>query len=363
MTSKFRPAAAALMLALSLCALSACSSGPQVSGERDPQASGERDPQASESSSRYVASMDTVITLTAYGSAREEALDLAEKEILRLNDLLSIGEEGSEVSVINRDGGGTLSDDVRALVEESLALYESTDGAFDITVYPLMELWGFTSGNYRVPSDSEIAKVLETVDAGRLRYDPDTHFLTLGEGQTIDLGGIAKGYASARIMDIFREAGVTSGLVSLGGNVQCLDAKPDGSAYRLGIRDPKGSSEEELALVITARNKAVITSGGYERFFVDDETGATYQHIMDPKTGRPAETDLASVTIVTESGILGDGLSTALYIMGLDGAADYWRAHSGEFEAVLITGDGRILVTEGLKDEVVSDTKYEVIKG
>lgn len=314
---------------------------------------------ADKESTRYMSSMDTLITITAWGEGAEKALDAAEAEIIRLNDLLSIGLEDSEISRLNAAGEAVLSADSRALVEESLALYESTEGAFDITVYPLMELWGFTSGDYRVPSDEEIAEVLETVDAGRLTFDSETGTLVMDEGQTVDLGGIAKGYASARIMDIFRENGLTSGLVSLGGNVQCLGSKPDGSPYRLGIRDPFGG--DGLALIITAEDCAVITSGGYERFFVDEESGHTYQHIMDPKTGRPAESDLASVSIVTKNGMLGDGLSTSLYIMGLEKSIEYWRAHADEFDFILIGTDGKIYISDGLSGRIASDTKVQVI--
>ena len=160
-------------------------------------------------------------------------------------------------------------------------------------------------------------------------------------------------------MDIFRENGLTSGLVSLGGNVQCLGSKPDGSPYRLGIRDPFGG--DGLALIITAEDCAVITSGGYERFFVDEESGHTYQHIMDPKTGRPAESDLASVSIVTKNGMLGDGLSTSLYIMGLEKSIEYWRAHADEFDFILIGTDGKIYISDGLSGRIASDTKVQVI--
>lgn len=313
-----------------------------------------------EKSSIYVESMDTVMTLTAYGPARQAALEEAEKEILRLNDLLSVGVESSEVSQLNREGSLTLSQDTAAMVERSLDLYRETEGAFDITVYPLMELWGFTSQNYHVPTGEELADTLSRVGADRLDYDSATRTLTLDRGQAIDLGGIAKGFTSQRIMEEFRAAGVTSGIVSLGGNVHCLGTKPDGSPYRVGIQDPN-SVEGGIAAVVEVTDAAVITSGGYERFFVDEESGLTYQHILDPDTGVPVDGDLLSVSIISQDGTLADGLSTSLYIMGREGAEDYWRSHQDQFQAIFIDTDHVLYITEGLEGRVSSDNRMETV--
>ena len=307
------------------------------------------DPESAERGYRYVDSMDTIIELTAYGKNRDAALDAAEEEVLRLNDLLSIGLEDSEVSRLNREGSAVLEADTAELMRRALEIYQETGGAFDPTVYPLMELWGFTSGEHHVPTEEELAQTLARVGADRIDFDAASGTVTLDEGQAVDLGGIAKGYTSHRIMEIFREQGVSSGLVSLGGNIQALGAKPDGSPWRIGVRNPD-TAEGGIVAVVTVEDKAVISSGGYERFFVDEKTGVTYEHIMDPKTGVPVRNELAQVTIVTPDGTLGDGLSTALYIMGLDAASDYWRAHSGEFDAIFVLRDGKILITAGLRD-------------
>ena len=311
-------------------------------------ASAAADPEAAERANRYVDSMDTIIELTAYGSGRETALDAATAEILRLNDLLSIGLEDSEVSRLNREGSGKLGPDAAYLVGRALEIYDSTGGAFDPTVYPLMVLWGFTGGEHHVPNDTELAETLARVGADRVQFDAQSGEVRLDAGQAIDLGGIAKGYTSARIMEIYREHGLSSGLVSLGGNVQCLGAKPDGSAWRIGVRNPDTAAGGIVA-VVSVKDMAVISSGGYERFFVDEATGVTYEHIMDPQTGRPVHNELAQVTIVTKDGTLGDGLSTALYILGLDAASDYWRAHREEFDAVFVGRDGQIWITAGLE--------------
>ena len=335
-------------------------SGCQSAGAADTGAP-MSDPEAMEKSTIYVDSMDTFIEMSAYGSNRVAALEAAKEEILRLNDILSIGLEESEISRVNRDGSGTVSEDTAAMIREALNLYEETDGAFDLTVYPLMDLWGFVSKLYHVPTDEELAETMLRIGADRVMLDEESGLVTLGEGQAIDLGGIAKGFTSQRLMEIFREYGVESAIVSLGGNMQCLGTKPDGSAWRIGVKDPL-NPDFGLSAIVQIVDKAVITSGGYERFFVDEETGITYRHIIDPATGYPAESGLSSVSIVTSDGMLGDGLSTALYIMGLERASDFWRAHSDAFDAILIDNDGQVYITAGIEDSVSSHYEIHVIR-
>ena len=316
------------------------------------------DPEAAKSSSVYLTSMDTVMQLTAYGRGRDEALAQAQAEIERLDALLSTGSPESEVSRLNAQGSLILSQDTGDLFREALALAQDTDGLFDITVYPVVKLWGFYDKAYHVPTDSELSSAMALVGYQRVSYDAGTRTAALGEGQSIDLGGIGKGYTSQRVTDILKAAGIKSAMVSLGGNVQCLGSKPDGTAWNIGIRDP-WNSQSGIYCAVSITDKAVITSGGYERFFEQD--GKTYLHILDPRTGYPAESGLSSVSIVTSDGTLGDGLSTALYIMGLEGASDYWRAHKEEFDAVLIAGDGTLYATEGLKGFIRSEHEIQFI--
>ena len=341
---------ALLSLVLALSLLCGCA-GP---------ASAVDDPEASERSTVYVDSMDTFIELSAFGSGRNEALAEAKAEIERLNDLLSIGLEESEISRVNREGSAQVSPETAAMIREALTLYEETGGAFDITVYPLMELWGFVSKNYHVPSGEELAETMKLIGASRVTLDEENCLVTLDEGQAIDLGGIAKGYASQRLMEILSRHGIRSAIVSLGGNIQCLGTKPDGSPWRIGVKDPFNPNTGYAAIVKVV-DKAVITSGGYERYFVDEESGKTYRHIIDPSTGYPAESGLSSVSIVTADGMLGDGLSTALYILGLERSVEFWRAHKDAFEAILVDDKGEVYITEGLKDFVTSDKPLHVV--
>ena len=303
-----------------------------------------------EASTRYLTAMDTVMSLTAYGPNRDRALDEAVAEIQRLDGLLSIGSDGSDISRLNREKTAVLSPDAASLLGSALDLARDTQGVFDPTVYPLVKLWGFYDKDYQVPSRQELSQALAKVNYREVSLGEDGQ-ASLGPGQQIDLGGIGKGYTSQRVTELLRQAGVTSAMVSLGGNIQCLGAKPDGSPWNIGIRDPFG---EELYAAVRVTDKAVITSGGYERYFEDPETGTVYRHILDPRTGFPAEKGLSSVSIVTSDGTLGDGLSTALYIMGLEEATRYYQAHRDAFEAVFITDDGTLYATEGLRGSLTS---------
>ncbi len=301
--------------------------------------------------------MDTYMSFTAYGRNGEKAVDAAIREVQRLDALLSTGDASSEVSRINAAGGGKMSEDTRALLQASLAIGRETGGVFDPTVYPLMKLWGFPTGEYHVPTETELEEVLALVDASKIQQNRTN--VLLGEGQSVDFGGIAKGYTSSRIMEIFQEYEITSGMVSLGGNVQVMGRKTDKSKWQVGIQDPDGRQGEVLA-VVEAEDQAVITSGGYERYFEED--GNTYIHIIDPRTGYPAESGLSSVTVLSPDGMLADALSTSLYIMGYDCAAAFWQEQSLPFEMVLVTDQGNIYITEGLEGSFRCEHPYTVLK-
>ena len=308
---------------------------------------------------RDVFAMDTYMTVKAYGFNGDAAVDAAVDEINRLDALLSTGKKDSEIGQINANNGGQLSEDGAVLMERSLELYKSTNGAFDVAIYPVMKAWGFIDGNYQVPDTDALKATLELVDPSLIDYDKETSTVSFKkDGVQIDLGGIAKGYTSSRIMDIYKEKGVTSGLVNLGGNAQVFGTKPDGSLWRVAVQSP--DSEDEYLGVLETKDKAIITSGGYERYFEKD--GVTYHHIIDPSTGYPADNGLISVTIVSADGTLADGLSTSLFVMGKDKAIDYWRAHSDEFDMILLTDDEKLYVSAGIKDSFTSDREFEIVE-
>ena len=305
------------------------------------------------SAERQVFAMDTVMLLTAYGDQSEAALKEAELELYRLDSLLSKTAESSTVSALNDAAGAetAVENEVRELLELAKAYSEETGGAFDITISPVVSAWGFTGDAYRVPDAAELAELLETVGAENITVRGNT--AALKPGTEIDLGGIAKGYASDRVAEIFRAHGITRGTAVLGGNALAVGTRENGEAWRVGVRDPKNA--EGLVGLVHLEDAYAVTSGGYERYF--EENGTTYHHIIDPASGYPAESGLTSVTVIadckaegTRNGTMCDALSTALFVMGEERALEFWRGGEFDFELVLVTEDDRVVVTEGLAD-------------
>ena len=289
--------------------------------------------------------MDTVMDFTIYGESG--LIDQSESLIASLESLVSVTDANSELYAINQTGSGTLTGKASSLMEQALEICRRTDGALDLSIYPIVRAWGFTTGSYQVPDEAEIQALLPLVDYRKIQYDAADGDVTLPVGMKIDLGSVAKGYAGQLVAQMLREHGVQSALLNLGGNVQTVGAKPDGSPWQIGIKDPQG---EDAMMVLSVEDQAVVTSGGYERYFEQD--GQTYWHIMDPSTGAPAHSGLISVTIIGPCGLRCDGLSTALFVMGREKAAAHWAAHQ-DYEAVLVDESGTIWLTPGLKDRFI----------
>ena len=305
-----------------------------------------------DSYSTTVFAMDTVMELKVYGN--EEPLEEAKNLILELEEKLSATSPQSDIYNLNQNGSGAVSPDTYELLQSSLALCERSKGALDISIYPVVQAWGFTTDEKRVPSEAELAKLLKLVDYKAINIDKK-RIVTLAPEMKIDLGSVAKGYTGNRLVDLLSERGITSAVLNLGGNVHVIGTKPDGTAWSVGISNPAG---EGYAGVVEAVDKAVVTSGGYERFFEQD--GIRYHHIIDPSTGYPVSNSLLSVTVVGDDGLVCDALSTALFVMGEDKAAKLWN-ESNDFEAVFITTQG-ISITEGLEDAFSPLGDYENTK-
>lgn len=304
---------------------------------------------------KIVYAMDTIMQLDIY-STDPEVSQKAEDEIMRLDKMLDRGDEESEIYKVNHAGKAvTVSDEIVEIISMAHDVSVKSGGAFDITIAPVMDAWGFYSKSYHVPSDDELDVLLKKVDYSKISLDGNT--VTVPDGMELDLGGIAKGYTSDRLMELFKRDGVHSAIVSLGGNVQAFGRKPDGSLWNVAIQDPE--KPDSYIGSVSIENMAVVTSGSYQRYFERD--GITYHHIIDPYEGRPADNGLSSVTIITESGMLGDALSTALFVLGLDGAVDYWHTYGG-FQAVFVDNNGKIYITAGLENSFKCERSYDIIQ-
>ena len=302
-----------------------------------------------------VYAMDTRMTLRAYGETAEEAIGESSKKLYALDGELSAVQEGSQIFALNNRLSDRVTGDAAAVLSESIRMSKLTEHFFDISIYPVVDAWGFSDKDYRVPDRSEIAELLAHTGMDRISFDGQTGVVSFADDQMkIDVGAIAKGYASDLAAEIFRSHSVSSGTISLGGNVCAFGSKPDGSDWSIAIQDPFHPSDANAyAGMLTCSDCFLVTSGSYQRCFTED--GKRYGHIIDPSTGMPTDNGLESVTIVSESGTEADALSTALYVMGLDRACDFWRSCSDlRFDAILITDDGQIYVTEGIADSFQS---------
>lgn len=298
--------------------------------------------------------MNTYMTFQAYGEQADSALEAAKKRVLELEQRWSVTEEDSEIYQINHSNGNAviLSEDTRAVMEFVLQMAEKTSGNLEPTIYPVLTAWGFTAEENRIPGEEEIQTLLKSVGYQKIQLNGNQ--IQIPSGMELDLGAVGKGYAGDEAAKTLKENGITSALLNLGGNVQAVGSKPDGSDWRIGIRNPFG--EGNLG-ILEISDRAVVTSGNYEHYFVGED-GETYGHILNPFTGKPVENELMSMTIVTKQGQEGDALSTALFVMGLDGAKEYWREHL-DFEMLAVTKDGEIYLTAGIQNQFVSDLSYE----
>lgn len=291
--------------------------------------------------------MDTYMVITAEGGDTEEAVKSVSREISRLENALSRTIDTSSVSRLNDEGGARLDEETASLLAAALTYSADTNSAFDVTIAPLVELWGITSDDPRVPSQEEIDALLPLVGSEHIYLDGRE--ATLDEDCAIDLGGIAKGFASDKAADILSRSGADRACANLGGNVYVY-SREGHDAWSVAIQDPQG--KDDYVCILSLTDHFVVTSGGYQRYFTGLD-GTVYQHILDPKTGYPVQGDLLSASVILPrsgdelAGTRADAYSTALYVMGESGAADFWRAHR-DFDMVLVTTDGRVVYTPGL---------------
>lgn len=293
---------------------------------------------SSEPVSTTVFAMDTVMTFHLWGDDAEEVSSQYAQMFQQISNRWSTQVDGSIPCALNAGEDPGLTAEEEAVLERIQALYVRTGGAFNPYLRNVMEVWGFydqeyLNEDYELPTAEQIAAALA---------DP-----------AYDFGGVIKGYAGAYAAEQLLGYDVDRATLSLGGNIQTFGTKADGSPWLIGIQDPNGG--DSLGILSVEGTCAVVTSGDYQRYFEYD--GVKYHHIIDPETGYPADSGLCSVTIICADGLTADALSTALFVMGLEEGAEFWRS-SDDFEAVFVTTDGAIYATEGA---VLSGCEYEVI--
>lgn len=292
--------------------------------------------------------LDTVITL----KCSKESAEKIEEIIREYESILSPTLAESELYKLNNNLQQHLSPKFREVFDAAYNMSEKTDGAYNFAIYPLILKWGFTTKNYAVPTHEDIKEISPKINFKNLKIKDNK--LLAERGAMMDFGGIAKGFICDKAVTLLKSEGEKNALLSLGGNVYALGNK-QGKKWEIAIKNP---FSDDFAGILSAENRAVVTSGAYERYF--EENGKLYHHIIDPKTGYPAENDLASVTIVSESATLADGYSTALFVMGFEKSCDFYRKHK-DFDAIFILKNGKIYVTEAIAKDFTAE-KFEIIR-
>ena len=297
--------------------------------------------------------MDTQMELRLYGDTEGAVMAELITVLNRLDKTLSATSAESALTALN-ESGRTEDADIVYLAAKARTVSAQTGGALDITLLPVSRLWGFGTDSYTVPDPAELEALRDRVGMDKLTVSDGA--VSVSAGTMLDFGALAKGYAADLCRAKMEEAGI-AGILSLGGNIQTVGTKPDGSDWIIGVQDPDDVGRYLLTLRLSGSASAV-ASGDYQRFFMQD--GVRYCHILDPKTLSPVRGSLRSVTVVTDGGLKADGLSTALFVLGREAGIALWQS-MGDFEAVWIEGDGTVWITPGLKDRVVEGS-YQVIE-
>ena len=291
--------------------------------------------------------MNTFVSVQTFGENSKNVNQKIKARLSELESLFSTTDSSSEIYKLNHSSEKSqVSSETYSLLSYSVKMAEIFNGHFNPALFPVIREWGFTTGNYHVPSQEKINFLLKKTDFSQIQFFDD-NFVQLQDSMSVDFGSVAKGFASDEIVKILSENNILSALIDFGGNIIAFGEKPDSSFWRIGIKNPFGG---EVSLAVKVKNQMVITSGGYERFFTD-ENQKKYIHIFDGKTGFPVENEIESVTIICENGLYADTLSTALFIIGSENAVSFWRERK-DFQMIILQKDGSILYTSPLESQI-----------
>lgn len=303
--------------------------------------------------------LDTLIQLKAYGKNSEKATNEAMDAISDIDDIMSPTKPTSDVVKINNNAGKDfvkINENTLEVIKTSIKYSKLSKGNFDITVGPLVKLWGIGTENARVPSKEEIDTTLKLINYENVLIDEKNKSIKLkSPKEAIDLGGIAKGFAGDKAREILENKGIKSAYLNLGGNIVTIGNKTDGTPWNIGIQDPLSDRGEYFGIVRVS-NKSVVSSGNYERFFIKDNK--RYHHILNTKTGYPSESGILSSTIISDKSIDGDALSTITFILGLEKSMEIIENIDG-VDAIFVTTDKKVHTTSNIaKDFKLSSKEY-----
>lgn len=294
--------------------------------------------------------MGTVVTVTLYDNKDEKIINKAFDEVKKIEQLVSINMEGTELDEVNANAGikpVKVSNDTYDIIKKGLEYSKLTNGSFDITIGPIVKLWSIGLPEAKVPTNDEIKEKLKYINYNDVEINDNDHTVFLKKpGMIIDLGGIAKGYTADIISQTLKNEGVEKAIIDLGGNIYALGEKDKNTLWRIGIQNPD-QTRGEIIGSITVKNKSIVTSGIYERFIEND--GKRYHHILSPETGYPYENDIAGVTIISDKSIDGDALSTSVFSMGINKGLEFVNSLP-DIEAIFITKNQEIYLTEGAQE-------------
>lgn len=305
--------------------------------------------------------LGTIINITLIDHGSDELLDKMVDRLKEIEETMSINIDDSEASRINLNAGiksVKVSEDTYYVIKKALEFSELSEGSFDITFGPIVDLWQIGTENAHVPEAEEIKRSLSYVDYHKVILNDYNEVFLQEKGMEIDLGGIAKGYAADEIIRIAEEHGVESAIVNLGGNIRVLGSKKDNQPYRIGIQNPFDERNEYFG-ILSVKDQTVVTSGNYERYFVENEI--RYHHIFDKETGYPVRNNLASVSVITEMSIDADALSTALYVLGVEKGMELVESLNG-VEVIYVTKDKEIHLSSGIGDSLELTDESFIIK-